>query len=193
MSKNFVDNDNATALMGAVEESIANTRIFRGTFDEFNALTPDEKAKYSYVATPEIPGKAITDAVTDGDMRPVTSNAVYGEIQDIKNDLGSSNWKTLTGVQQSANVFTGLVVKYRKTAGIRQFLIYASNANSTGFCNLTSPEISSIVNEIYSEFGAPNNVAIGYSAGYNQAYFQGSAIVMSIAATEHYQSALLTF
>lgn len=87
MSKNFVDNDNATALMGAVEESIANTRIFKGTFDEYNALTPEEKAKYSYVATPKIPGEAIADAVTDGDMRPVTSNAVYGEIQDINNGL----------------------------------------------------------------------------------------------------------
>jgi hypothetical protein len=84
MSKNFVDNDNATALMGAVEESIANTRILKGTFDDYNALTPEEKAKYSYVATPEIPGGAITDAVTDGDMRPVTSNAVYNVLRAFK-------------------------------------------------------------------------------------------------------------
>jgi hypothetical protein len=85
MSKNFVDNDNATALMGAVEESIANTRIFKGTFDDYNALTPEEKAKYSYIATPKTPGEAITDAVTDGDMRPVTSNAVYDALQDKVN------------------------------------------------------------------------------------------------------------
>lgn len=90
MSKNFVDNDNATVLMGAVEESIANTRIFKGTFDDYNALTPEEKAKYSYVATPKTPGEAITDAVTDGDMRPVTSNAVYGKINDLsKNNIGT--------------------------------------------------------------------------------------------------------
>jgi hypothetical protein len=83
MSKNFVDNDNATALMGAVEESIANTRIFKGTFDDYNALTPEEKAKYSYIATPKTPGEAITDAVTDGDMRPVTSNAVFDVVDEM--------------------------------------------------------------------------------------------------------------
>ena len=50
---NFVDNSNATALMGAVEESIANTRTFKGTLDQWDALTAEEKAKYSFIATPE--------------------------------------------------------------------------------------------------------------------------------------------
>ena len=50
---NFVDNANATALMGAVEESIANTRIFKGTLDQWDALTAEEKAKYRFIATPE--------------------------------------------------------------------------------------------------------------------------------------------
>ena len=53
MSKNFVDNANATALMEAVEESIAGTRIFSGTLDEYDALTAEEKAKYSFIGTPE--------------------------------------------------------------------------------------------------------------------------------------------
>lgn len=83
MSKNFVDNDNATALMGAVEESIANTRIFRGSLDEWDALTAEEQAKYKYIATPDSVSEDIADAVTDGDMRPVTSNAVYDALQNI--------------------------------------------------------------------------------------------------------------
>lgn len=74
---NFVDNANATALMGAVEESIANTRIFPGTLDEYDALTPEEKAKYKYIATP--------------DQEVVTKNNLEAEIADIVNVYGAKN------------------------------------------------------------------------------------------------------
>ena len=82
---NFVDNDNATALMGAVEESIANTRIYSGTLDEYDALPPEEKAKYRFIATPDRVIEDVSNVVDDGDMRPVTSNAVYVALQDKVN------------------------------------------------------------------------------------------------------------
>lgn len=86
---NFVDNSNATALMGAVEASIANTRTFKGTLDQWDALTAEEKAKYSFIATPDGVIEDVSNVVTDGDMRPVTSNAVYGEIQDVNNEFSA--------------------------------------------------------------------------------------------------------
>ena len=82
---NFVDNNNATALMGAVEESIANTRIFPGTLDEYDALPSEEKAKYRFIATPDSVTEDVSNVVADGDMRPVTSNAVYDALQDKVN------------------------------------------------------------------------------------------------------------
>lgn len=77
MSKNFVDNANATALMEAVEESIANTRIFRGTLDEWDALTPEEQAKYAVIATP---GEEV-----------IMIKETEAEISDIVNVYGAKN------------------------------------------------------------------------------------------------------
>lgn len=82
---NFVDNSNATALMGAVEASIANTRTFKGTLNQWDALTAEEKAKYSFIATPDSVIEDVSNVVADGDMRPVTSNAAYAALQDKVN------------------------------------------------------------------------------------------------------------
>ena len=92
---NFVDNDNATALMGAVETSIANTRTFKGTLDQWDALTAEEKAKYSFIATPDGVIEDVSNVVADGDMRPVTSNAVYEALQNVtptSSDLFGVEW-----------------------------------------------------------------------------------------------------
>ena len=52
-------------------------KIFNGTLDEYEALSATEQAKYGYVASPDDVSEDIADEITDGDMRPVTSNAVY--------------------------------------------------------------------------------------------------------------------
>lgn len=58
-------------------------RMFPGTKAEYEALSADEKKKYDYLASPDELSEDIADAVTDGDMRPVTSNAVYDAIEGL--------------------------------------------------------------------------------------------------------------
>lgn len=98
MSKNFVDNANATALMEAVEESIANTRIFPGTLDEWDALTPEEKAKYAFIATP---GEEV-----------IMVKEAEAEISDIVNVYGAKNLIPFPYYRKSGYSTNGLVGTY---------------------------------------------------------------------------------
>lgn len=51
---------------------------FVGTKSEWDALTTEQKKNYKIAnITDDVIGGEVADAVTDGDMRPVTSNAVY--------------------------------------------------------------------------------------------------------------------
>lgn len=74
--------DNTSVVIGNNKElKVADTykTTFIGTTAAWNALSAADKAKYSLVSlTDDAYGaSSVTDAVTDGDMRPVTSNAVY--------------------------------------------------------------------------------------------------------------------
>lgn len=58
--------------------------IFRGTHDEWDELSSSEKAQYDIVAfTDDGETGDITNAITDGDMRAVTSNAVYDALNNV--------------------------------------------------------------------------------------------------------------
>jgi hypothetical protein len=64
-----------------------------GTRAEWEALPADDKLKYEIVnLTDDVAGSSVTNAVTNNDMRAVTSNAVYTVI----NNLESSTVGTLT-------------------------------------------------------------------------------------------------
>jgi hypothetical protein len=55
-----------------------------GTKADWEALAIQEKAKYQIVnITDDVSSQSVTDSVTDGDMRPVTSNAVYDLVNQI--------------------------------------------------------------------------------------------------------------
>ena len=60
-------------------EIVANKNlVFKGTLDEWEALTTAEKKTYDEaLITNDMDTGEVVDAVTDGDMRAVTSNAVY--------------------------------------------------------------------------------------------------------------------
>ena len=62
-----------------VAEKINNKEplVFKGTQAEWNALTEDEQALFTVRYHPDEATGDVTDAVTDGDLRAVTSNAVY--------------------------------------------------------------------------------------------------------------------
>lgn len=95
MSKNFVDNDNATALMGSVANKI-NYEFFDGTEEEFEALPLSEKIKYTYTIFDNDykfvdPTTQVVDVVEAGNLNPVTSNAVSDALDDKQGVLTFDN------------------------------------------------------------------------------------------------------
>ena len=52
-------------------------RIFPGTKAQYEALTEAEKKRYDYLASPDEFSEDVANAVTDGDKRPVSSDAVF--------------------------------------------------------------------------------------------------------------------
>ena len=77
--KNFMSyGDSETVFSGfAGEIKEKEPKIFKGTSAEWDALTAAEQAKYNVKMITDDETGATVDAVIDGDMRAVTSNAVY--------------------------------------------------------------------------------------------------------------------
>ena len=84
--KNFMSYDNAEEVLTPFAAAIKST--FVGTQAEWDALTAEQKATYRLVnITDDGESGDVVDAVTNGDMHPVTSNAVYDEINSTKERL----------------------------------------------------------------------------------------------------------
>lgn len=79
MEKQYLDYEGLERFKGKLHEG---SNIFPGTLEEWEALTEEEQAKYDFVASPDEATGDVADAVTDGDVRPVTSNAVFNAIGD---------------------------------------------------------------------------------------------------------------
>ena len=64
-------------------------KIYGGTVDAWNLLTDEQKAQYDYTFFDGDSNDyfAVVDAVTDGDMHPVTSNAVAEEVEDFDAEI----------------------------------------------------------------------------------------------------------
>ena len=78
------DSTDFTATAVATDVKSKQNYIFRGTHDEWDELSSSEKAQYDIVAfTDDGETGDITNAVTDGDMRAVTSNAVYDALNNV--------------------------------------------------------------------------------------------------------------
>lgn len=99
--KRYLDYDGLSEVVDKSKETFQK-REFVGTRDEWDGLSASEKAKYEMVNITDDdsnPMYAVTDAVTNGDMRPVTSNAVYGQVY---HKMGQAAQSSITDV----NVFT---------------------------------------------------------------------------------------
>lgn len=72
-------------------ELVANA-TFNGTQAEWNALTLVQKAMYNIVnfTDDEAIGLTVSDVVQDGNMNPVTSNAVYDYVNDVETVTGTT-------------------------------------------------------------------------------------------------------
>ena len=88
------------------EVSVDETRpsTFIGTLQEWDALTTEQKAQYTLVNftnDPVVGPQVVVDAVEDGNLNPITSNAVYDAIK-IGNKL--TNMLGLSTHQPSENM-----------------------------------------------------------------------------------------
>ena len=77
-SKNYLDLDGLERVADKVKAK--EPLVFKGTQAEWNALTEEEQALFTVRYHPDEATGDVTDAVTDGDLRAVTSNAVYNAI-----------------------------------------------------------------------------------------------------------------
>ena len=90
MEKNYLDYHGLGKVIGQIKKK--EPVIFKGTLAEWNALTEEEKSNFELVCLTDdsATGEAV-DAVTDGDMRAVTSNAVYDALNVIQSGTGVRN------------------------------------------------------------------------------------------------------
>ena len=94
---------------------IGGTNIFDGTIAEYEALSQSEQMQYSHIADEDSASETVTDAVTDGDMRPVTSNAVYEELNIATlwtNTSPNSNFAAQT-VPLNLLSYKHIIIKYK--------------------------------------------------------------------------------
>lgn len=112
-SKVTVDNETIQENSDGELETVV--KIFTGTTAEWAALTTDEKKKYTIAnITDDDSASSIVDAVQDGNMQPVTSNAVYDALALKQNTLtfdttptsGSTNPVTSGGIYQAISNVT---------------------------------------------------------------------------------------
>ncbi len=80
-------------------EVVANKHlVFKGTLEEWEALTTAEKKTYDEaLITNDMDTGEVVNEVTDGDMRAVTSNAVYDtlvNVEDFTSQITFTNWET---------------------------------------------------------------------------------------------------
>ena len=77
-------------------EVVANKNVvFKGTMTEWEALTIAEKKTYDQaLITNDTDTGEVVNAVTDGDMRAITSNAVYDAITETKTTYTVASWGT---------------------------------------------------------------------------------------------------
>lgn len=126
--------------------------IFVGTRAQWEALSAADKAKYSLVSlTDDSNGIDVTDTVTDGDMRPVTSNAVFDEfatkgdflhigdttvLKTITTDVKLSDYSYIYAVQvYSGNYYTNAVtvpMKLFLKDQTSQYQAYSSTPGPSG-------------------------------------------------------------
>ena len=75
MEKKYLDKEGLAVVAEYVNGK--ENAIFKGTSAEWEALTPAEQAGYSVKCITDDESGVVVDAVSEGDMRAVTSNAVY--------------------------------------------------------------------------------------------------------------------
>lgn len=113
----YVDNIKTS---DGVTHPIQDATVFTGTLSQWNQLTTDQKKAYRFANFTDDLGSdvGITDAVTDGDMRAVTSNAVYDALGNagVKTFIGTTDeWNLLSTEQKKAYEIVDITDDYDPT------------------------------------------------------------------------------
>lgn len=107
-------------------EVVANKNlVFKGTLSEWNNLSIAEKKAFDEaLITDDMDTGEVVDAVTNGDMRAVTSNAVYDAINDIQTTsitltIGSGTNNTMTlNLYKHGHIVQGVASAQSDSEGI---------------------------------------------------------------------------
>lgn len=124
--KNFMSyGDSETVFSGfAGEIKEKEPKIFKGTSAEWDDLTAAEQAQYSVKMITDDETGEVVDAVTNGDMRAVTSNAVATEVL--------SKVDTLLSTDFSENVMDNYLQSFKFYGVIDGSTEWANNALRSG-------------------------------------------------------------
>lgn len=142
-------------------------KIFGGSVDAWDLLTDEQKAQYDYTFFDDDSNDyfAVVDAVTDGDMHPVTSNAVAEKISDvlspILNTYGAKNMLNTIGYSDSGTVSNGIEYTVNPDGTVTANGTATASSTFYYFYHLKGSELQSINGCIFS----------GLSDGSDNTYF----------------------
>lgn len=132
-------------------------REFVGTQAEWTALSSAEKAKYTLVnITDDSETGDVVDAVTDGDLRPVTSNAVFDELSftnhktaqqmnvsisatytDVNIPITDAKYGIITGVSIGSGGAKCIPIAWMFSSLTNIFMRISNVSGSATTCNIT--------------------------------------------------------
>lgn len=81
MDKKYLNKRGLATLLGLIK--FGHKKIWHGTQDEWDALSAEEKDKYDQAEIEDQNGIAAVDKIEDGNMNPVTSNAVAEALSSV--------------------------------------------------------------------------------------------------------------
>lgn len=158
MGDNYLNYDGLGHYNDKLEDKY-QIKEFIGTAAQWEALTTEQKNAYdtAHISGGDLGSLAvITDEVASGNMNPVTSNAVYEEINKIRNTqivIGTSRTVSVlrnTAQRWSANLPLPTIPEGKKV--LRWFAVVRSQATDTNGCATIGYMGSSGMN------GIPNSI-----------------------------------
>lgn len=140
--------------------------IFTGTQAEWDALTTAEKNEYSQANITDTSSTVFipVDTVTDGNMNPVTSNAVYDKLVNYTTGTATANPSTVTNGSATWQRIGNVVI-----VELKDIILNGNGANRTMFTNLPTAidRVDTIISNgsVHVDLGIINStIATKYNA-----------------------------
>ena len=154
-------------------------KIWHGTQEEWDALSSDEKDKYDQAEIEDISGIAAVDKVEDGNLNPVTSNAVYDD-GDLSDYIDVSSTVTNADGATSYGLYGTPIVRYRKLGRHLMFLDIRFSIKYT-----TAVAAGTLRQEDFLQFKIPADIVHGDPYVSMTGYTRGSTGIVNPFLTYH--------